>query len=112
MSSYKPTPGYESDLKYDFYFPENACMNKLPATPCRHIPYPLENIPTCKLPCRKVPVNSIYNDAAPSELFGDALGMNEGTGMFYYHDPTPYPIGDLTVPQHPEPYHHNDPQHS
>ena len=107
-----PDVGYEADMKRSTYYEENSCLNVHPKVPCRQIPYPLENIPSCKHPCKNLSVNSMYNDTVPAELYGDALAMNEGTGLFYYHDSTPYPLGVLSVPPHPQPYHHHDVHHS
>jgi hypothetical protein len=113
MSHHRPSAdGIE--LKRNFYFPENNCMYKMPSVPCRQIPYPLENVPQCKLPCQKVSVDSIYGyDVQASELYGDALGMNEGSGLYYYHTPDyPFvPLDVLTIPPHVEPRHHNKPHH-
>lgn len=111
QSQYKKNPGYQSNLKHECYFPENGCMNHFKPVKCRDIQYPLENVPSCHIPCKPHQYPSRKN-TVPSELYGDAVGMNEGIGLFYYHDPTPYPLGYLTKPQHNNPIHHSDPHHS
>lgn len=83
----------ESDLKYEYYFPPNSCMptdTGFDASKCPAYPYPLMNIPSCKSiyePCQGGSTNtSIYTSpggTVPSELYGDALQMNGGDGMFY-----------------------------
>lgn len=41
----------------------------------------------------------------PSELYGDALGMNEGNGLFYYNDPYGFNLTTLTY-ENRQPYHY------
>ena len=102
------TQGRGPEMKYDFYFPENACMfmSSNDISKCRKIPYPLENIPACSMPCLKVPDKSIFGDPVPSELYGNALGMDGGDGLYYYHDPNaPKSLSVLTYPSRVQPYH-------
>jgi hypothetical protein len=124
--------GRGPELKYEFYFPPNSCMpkdagmSKCPET----FNYPLQNIPSCKsiyVPCAMdtnsannnfVNANSVKINSAntntnvnailepqPSELYGDALGMNEGDGLFYYNDPYGFNLTALTY-EHRQPYHY------
>lgn len=104
--------GRGSELKYEFYFPPNSCMPKdICMGKCPTYPYPLQNIPTCQsiyVPCSTTdPVSkeTYGNDPAPSELYGDALAMNEGNGLFYYHDPYGFNLSALTF-QSKQPYHY------
>jgi hypothetical protein len=104
--------GRGSELKYEFYFPPNSCMPKDEGMgKCPVYPYPLQNIPSCPsiyVPCSNPGpvVKSIYgaSDPMPSELYGDALGMNEGNGLFYYNDPYGFNLTALTF-EHKQPYH-------
>ena len=78
-----------TDQKYELYYPENACLFPSSTEPVpnrRNIPYPLANIPSCKMPCLTKPDMSIYGNPVASDLYGDALAMNGGDGMFYDHD--------------------------
>lgn len=117
-SNFNNSGGYDTgrgpELKYELYFPPNSCMPKDTGMgKCPTYPYPLQNIPSCQsiyVPCTdKGPVNTeIYgNNPAPSELYGDALGMNEGNGLFYYHDPykSAFQLSALTF-QNNQPYHY------
>ena len=95
------TQGRGPEMKYDFYFPENACMFRSPndLSTCRKIPYPLEHVPTFRLLCPQVQDKSIFGEPVPSELYGGALGMDGGNGLYYYHDPNaPKSLSDLTYP--------------
>jgi hypothetical protein len=108
--------GRGPELKYEIYFPPNTCMpkdagmSKCPDT----FNYPLQNIPSCKsiyVPCTAD--NKLQNatnlkpilEPQPSELYGDALGMNEGTGLFYYNDPYGFNLTALTY-DYRQPYHY------
>jgi len=105
--------GRGMELQFEMYFPPNKCLPKdMGMGKCPSYPFPLQNIPTCQsiyVPCTTTgPLGKeIYgNDPAPSELYGDALGMNEGDGMFYYNDP--YGAFNLTALtfQNKQPYHY------
>jgi hypothetical protein len=111
MSSQLFMPGTE--LKYEFYFPENACMVNEGPMRCPTYSYPLENVPTCKQPCNtSFNPDPIYGtEPMASELYGDALAMNEGDGSYYYHGPgvKSLAIGPLTYPKGLQDYHFTRP---
>lgn len=107
--------GRGPELKYEFYFPPNSCMPKDTGMgKCPTFPYPLQNIPSCQsiyVPCtadaKSVGATNAnpLPEPQPSELYGDALGMNEGDGMFYYNDPYGFNLTALTY-EHRQPYHY------
>jgi len=109
--------GRGPELKYEIYFPPNRCMPKDQGMKnCPVYPYPLQNIPTCAsiyTPCTaNGPLTTeIYGpeNPAPSELYGDALGMNEGDGLFYFHDPgsANFKMSALTYGPNKQPYHYS-----
>lgn len=96
--------GRGPELKYEFYFPENGCMVTEPATPCRKVPYPLQNIPTCTTPCLKNMSKEIYGHAIPSSLYGAALQQNGSDGSYYYNDPGNLGMAPLTFGPGMQPY--------
>lgn len=111
-SSQTKNDGRGSELKYEIYFPPNSCMPKDNRNMnCRPIPYPLQNAPTCQSiystcvdATMKTADKSIYGiNPQPSELYGGALAMNEGDGLFYYHNPYGFDMS-LTYRSH-QPYH-------
>ena len=110
--------GRGPELKYEYYFDlPNSCMPKdtgFNKSQCPVYSFPLQNIPTCSsiyTPCTSpadqgAASKAIYGEnPMPSELYGDALGMNEGNGMFYYNDPFGFNLSALTF-QHKQPYHY------
>ena len=110
-SSQSKNDGRGAELKYEIYFPPNSCMPKDEGmVNCRRVPYPLKNAPKCQSiysSCMNSTVNSdksIYGaNPQPSELYGSALAMNEGDGLFYYHNPFGLDMS-LTYKNH-QPYH-------
>jgi hypothetical protein len=114
--------GRGPELQYELYFPPNRCMAQdaaLNPAQCPKYPYPLQNVPMCPslyTPCTAAAANSdkggngpqnapTPKDPQPSELYGDVLGMNEGTGSFYYHSPNPTRFDlSLTYTQPPNHY--------
>ena len=112
-SSQTKNDGRGPELKYEFYFPPNSCMPKDDRMMnCRAVPYPLEH----SKPCASIystcvgNVNTSATDKSiyglnpqPSELYGGALGMNEGDGSFYYRNPFGFDLS-LTYKNH-QPYH-------
>jgi len=112
-SNFSKNQGRGPELKYELYFPPNSCMPKDEGMgKCPRYPYPLQNIPTCSsiyVPCASsdnTPADkSIYGKTVnPSELYGDALAMNEGDGLFYYHNPYGFDMS-LTY-DHRQPFHY------
>ena len=109
-SSQTKNDGRGTELKYEIYFPPNTCMPQNTGIgKCRELPYPLQNAPQCSSiysTCMNTaqPSTSIYGtDPRPSELYGGALAMNEGDGMFYYHNPYGFDLS-LTYNRN-QPYH-------
>jgi hypothetical protein len=110
-STQSKNDGRGSELKYEIYFPPNSCMPKdEKIITCRKVPLPLQNAPSCQSIYSANCVNentgnkSIYGlNPQPSELYGGALAMNEGDGLFYYHNPFGFDLS-LTYNNH-QPYH-------
>ena len=103
--------GRGPELKYEFYFPENACLfNYPPDNSCQNNPYPLQNVPSCAYPCKSIKEEAqLLPPSRPiaSELYGDALRMNGGNDMFYYHDQAaPKSLTAMTYGTNIQPYHY------
>ena len=103
--------GRGDELRYEFYFPENACMVQQGPVVCPKINYPLMSGMPCRKPCNTNFNPEIYgNNPQPSELYGDAIGFNGGDHLFYYDDPKRMlGMHPLTFPQGVQPYHYQKP---
>lgn len=111
----QPAPGRGPELQYDVYFPPNRCLpvdKPAEAAQCPQYVFPLKNVPAFESiyasSCvQATPANtSIYGQVPqPSELYGDALGMNEANGSFYYKNPYGFDLTKLTYAQN-QPYHY------
>jgi len=102
--------GGGQELRYDSFFPQNGCMFPVSSdlSKCPKYAYPLQGIPTCSQPCLAIPDTSIYGtQVAASEIYGDALSMDGGDGIFYYNVANgPNSISTLTYPNSSAQYQH------
>jgi len=95
-----------SELKRRTYFEENSCLIKPPISQYPVYEFPLEKVNPCVIPC--IVPKSMAGNPQPSQLFGDALGMDGGSGSYYNHSANMmYPISRLNIPNHPGPHLNN-----